>query len=258
MAKTISTSLRFATAALAVAAVFVVNERPAAADDCELWGWPPSPLCGALQNHTANTRIGVKWKNTDDPNEAWTFGIVEPDTTMGGYWNDGIDVDYWYIPEYCTDRGGIGGEAKTWTRASSESNSDGWVKISSNQTVVIDSRTCEPPPVIPQPTPVCVTPSSWPTTKSWINIFTTAIGRAGPNNSCSIVGRSYTGSNPQYVWCRRWGGEVRDSQGNFNHWWLWTDLDTGGRGWISAYYIQGQGNDQANDKNTDRAIPACP
>jgi hypothetical protein len=59
------------------------------------------------------------------------------------------------------------------------------------------------------------------------------------------------------VWCRRWGGEVSDSQGNFNHWWLWTDLDVGSRGWISAYYIQGQGNDQANDMYTGKPIPNC-
>jgi hypothetical protein len=99
--------------------------------------------------------------------------------------------------------------------------------------------------------------STWPSTKSWINIWTTAIGRAGTDNTCSQIGQSNTNTNPQYVWCRRWGGEVNDGRGNFNHWWLWTDLDTGGRGWISAYYIQGQGNDQANDMYTGKPIPNC-
>jgi hypothetical protein len=248
-----SGSLRVALAALAVAGVFLTNEGLAAAEDCDIFAWPP--ICGALQNHTADTRVRVRWWH--DGNGEWVYAYVEPDTTMGGYLNDGIDVDYWFIPEGCTDHGGIGGTNMTWSRAQYP---DGWAKINSDQTVVIDRRSCpQPPPVPPPPPPtqVCVGPSSWPTTKSWINIFTTAIGRAGTSNGCSIVGRSYTGSNPQYVWCRRWGGEVRDSQGNFNHWWLWTDLDTGGRGWISAYYIQGQGDDQANDKNTGRPIPPC-
>jgi murein DD-endopeptidase MepM/ murein hydrolase activator NlpD len=113
-----------------------------------------------------------------------------------------------------------------------------------------------PSPPISQP-PLCSSPSSWPSTKSYVNIWTTAIGRLGISNDCPQVGKSYTSSNPQYVWCRKWGDEVRDGNGNYNHWWLWTDLDTGGRGWISAYYIKGQGNDQADDINTGRPIPSC-
>jgi hypothetical protein len=115
------------------------------------------------------------------------------------------------------------------------------------------------PPVVQPPNQglACAAPASWPTTRSYVNIFSTATGRAGPSNDCAAVGSSYTASNPQYVFCRRWGGEVRDSGGAYNHWWLWTDLDTGGQGWISAYYIQGQGNDQADDINTGAAIPTC-
>lgn len=56
------------------------------------------------------------------------------------------------------------------------------------------------------------------------------------------------------VWCRTWGGLVSDDRGNYNHWWLWTEFDepVGVTGWISAYYIDGQGNDQAD------GIPDCP
>jgi hypothetical protein len=117
--------------------------------------------------------------------------------------------------------------------------------------------TATPTPPTPTPRPLCSTLSTWPSTKSYINIWTTATGRNGTDNTCTQIGQSNTSTNPQYVWCRRWGGEVKDSNGNFNHWWLWTDLDTSGHGWISAYYIQGQGNDQADDMYTGKPIPAC-
>lgn len=113
---------------------------------------------------------------------------------------------------------------------------------------IAEPGTSAPPP----PPPTCAAPTNPPTTKSWINIFTTAIGRSGTSSSCPQVGQSFTDTNPQYVFCRRWGEIVSDSSGNFNHYWLWTDLDTGGKGWISAYYIADQGNDQAN------GIPDCP
>ena len=35
----------------------------------------------------------------------------------------------------------------------------------------------------------------------------------------------------------------------YNHWWLYTDMDTGGRDFVSAYYLSGQGNDVAKDVN---------
>ena len=92
-----------------------------------------------------------------------------------------------------------------------------------------------------------------------IILFANAKGYSGTDSSCPMVGESYTTSNPQFVWCRRFGGVVSGSQG-FNHWWLWTQLDDppGQLGWISAYYIQGQGNDEANDKDTGQPIDACP
>lgn len=131
--------------------------------------------------------------------------------------------------------------------------------------VIIDSGTVGPGDGSANPPPdatqsLCVAPSNPPTTKSYINLFENADGRSGPSTSCPKVGTSYTSSNPQFVFCRTWGSEVRDSNGNYNHWWLWTQLDSplNAPAWISAYYIQGQGNDQANDLNTGKPIPDCP
>lgn len=110
------------------------------------------------------------------------------------------------------------------------------------------------------PRPTCSPPSHPPSSKSLIQIFANAPGRSGPSNSCRQVGEVIVGSNganPQYVFCRKWGDVVPGSQG-YNHYWLWTDLDSPARtpGWISAYYIKGEGNDQANDIY-GRPIPDC-
>ncbi|MEO7020751.1 MAG: M23 family peptidase, partial [Ktedonobacteraceae bacterium] len=69
------------------------------------------------------------------------------------------------------------------------------------------------------------------------------------------VGTLNAGTN--YVYCKEWGANTSDNNGNFNHYWLWTDLDTGGKGWVSAYYLSRWGNDQAMD-NSGNVIPDCP
>ncbi|WP_133899323.1 hypothetical protein [Streptomyces sp. KS 21] len=97
--------------------------------------------------------------------------------------------------------------------------------------------------------------------KYWITTFTLASGYPNPvcgtsnGHPCGPNGYLYAGSN--YVFCRAWGAEVNDGQGNFNRWWLWTDLDTpaGSQGWVSAYYLSGQGNDQADYWNGSRWVP---
>ncbi len=108
----------------------------------------------------------------------------------------------------------------------------------------------------PVATPTCSTPAVWPTAKHYVNIFATAPAYGGTSTSCGKVGENYTNTNPQYVYCRRWGAEVKDGPAH-NHWWLWTDLDTGGRGWIPAYYIKDQISDQADDMNSGEPIPEC-
>lgn len=218
-------------AALVVACFMMIRTRPAEASGCSI------PPCGALTNQTT-TNIGVKW--TDDDGVTWQYAVVTPGQTVGGFFNDGIDVDFWYIPPGYTDIGRVAG---TPTILAGEQ----WAKISSDDTVVISRRNYG-----------CTTPSSWPSTKSWINLWTTAIAHCGAANSSTAIGSNTTATNPQYIWCRKWGAVVSDSSGNYNHWWLWTDLDSGGRGWISAYYISGQGNDQADDMYTRNPIPNCP
>jgi len=121
-------------------------------------------------------------------------------------------------------------------------------------TVGVDGRSADSAVDSPVPPPPCVPPPSHPLTTTDITLFADADGHTGTDNTCPKTGVSFTSSNPQHVWCRRLGGEVRDSANNYNHWWIWTELDqpVGAVGWISAYYIEGQGNDQAN------GIPECP
>lgn len=95
-------------------------------------------------------------------------------------------------------------------------------------------------------------------TKFWVDFWGTAIGRECPRISCREVGRVYSRTNPQHVMCRRQGDEVHNDRGQHNHWWLLMELDTGGRGWVSAYHIKGQGNNQAVEMCTGQPIPECP
>jgi transcriptional regulator with XRE-family HTH domain len=109
----------------------------------------------------------------------------------------------------------------------------------------------------------CSPPSNPPSSRSYFQIAGTAPGRSGPYSSCPEVGVLYVDSNgdgaPQWAYCRQWGSEVTDGRGHKNHWWLWTLLDNphGRRGWVSAYYIESEGNDQADDVNTKTPIPNC-
>ncbi|RPF33818.1 CHAP domain-containing protein [Streptomyces sp. TLI_185] len=82
--------------------------------------------------------------------------------------------------------------------------------------------------------------------KLWMNTFATATGR-------DHGGKLYAGRN--YVFCRAWGTQV-GSGSAYNHWWLYTDMDTGGRDFVSAYYLSGQGNDVAEDENGND-LPTC-
>jgi hypothetical protein len=126
--------------------------------------------------------------------------------------------------------------------------------------VLIDGGVADGPPSDAAPPMLCVAPATTPPASFRIYLFATAEGRTGPDSSCPKVGSSFTTSNPQSISCRRYGGEVRDSAGNYNHWWLWTALDqpAGQHAWISAYYIKDEGNDKAYDINTHQDIAECP
>ncbi len=94
-------------------------------------------------------------------------------------------------------------------------------------------------------------PTSIPSTQWWIDTFANAPGYRG---GFTQVGTLNAGTS--YVYCKEWGANT-SSGGSFNHYWFWTDLDTGGKGWVSAYYLSRWGNDEAKD-NSGNVIPDCP
>ncbi|MGW8766542.1 M23 family metallopeptidase [Streptomyces sp. NPDC055815] len=93
----------------------------------------------------------------------------------------------------------------------------------------------------------------------WVDTFANATGYAQANTN-DPQGVLNAGTN--YVYCKVWGAEVRDGSGNYNHWWLRTDLDTvyagknGYGAYVSAYYLSRWGNDEARDNN-GTVIPTC-
>ncbi|MEV7673647.1 M23 family metallopeptidase [Streptomyces sp. NPDC088752] len=95
--------------------------------------------------------------------------------------------------------------------------------------------------------------------KYWVDTFANATGYAQANTN-DAQGVLNAGTN--YVYCKVWGQEVRDASGNYNHWWLRTDLDTvyagknGRNAHVSAYYLSRWGDDEARDNN-GTVIPTC-
>ncbi|WP_037702716.1 M23 family metallopeptidase [Streptomyces scabiei] len=101
-------------------------------------------------------------------------------------------------------------------------------------------------------------------TKYWVDTFADATGYAAVDcvgdsrPQCAPQGKLYKGTN--YVLCKKWGDKVEVGN-SFNHYWLLTDLDEvapGGksRAYVSAYYLQRWGNDEAKD-NDGRVIRDC-
>jgi hypothetical protein len=120
---------RTATVVLVLGGLAVTGTASASATEFTAQTGCSTPPCGALNNKTSS-RIGVKWTDND---KDWQYGIVEPHTTMGGYFNDGIDVDFWFIPGGCTDT--RNSPRKSWS-------GEQWAKISSSETIVVNSRSC--------------------------------------------------------------------------------------------------------------------
>ncbi|MER6787278.1 M23 family metallopeptidase [Streptomyces sp. NPDC000658] len=98
----------------------------------------------------------------------------------------------------------------------------------------------------------------------WVDTFADAPGYAAvdcvgdTSPRCAVQGKLLKGTN--YVLCKKLGDEVRVGN-SFNHWWLLTDLDEvapggSGRAYVSAYYLQRWGNDEAKD-NDGRDIRRC-
>ncbi|MGX1268387.1 M23 family metallopeptidase [Streptomyces phaeoluteigriseus] len=98
----------------------------------------------------------------------------------------------------------------------------------------------------------------------WVDTFADAPGYAAvdcvgdTSPRCAVQGKLLKGTN--YVLCKKLGDEVRVGN-SYNHWWLLTDLDEvspggSGRAYVSAYYLQRWGNDEAKD-NDGRDIRLC-
>jgi cell wall-associated NlpC family hydrolase len=94
--------------------------------------------------------------------------------------------------------------------------------------------------------------------KHWVETFAPATGYAGPSTA-NPQGTLNKGRN--YVYCKVAGARVSRG-GQYNHWWLRTDLDRvnpgkNGRGaYVSAFYLARWGNDEAKDVD-GRVIPNC-
>ncbi len=98
--------------------------------------------------------------------------------------------------------------------------------------------------------PLC--PNRVGTPKYFVDTWASASGYNAPTHTSS-VGTLNAGSN--YVYCKAWGRKIGDNSA-YNHWWMRTDLDSGGDNkWVSAYYSNG-GNDEAKT-NDGYDLPEC-
>jgi len=83
--------------------------------------------------------------------------------------------------------------------------------------------------------------------KMWVTTFAAAHGKH--QNGILNAGRNY-------VYCKSLGTRTSDNAGNYNDYWLLTDMDTGGTDFVSAYYLKKWGNNIAKD-DAGREIPDC-
>lgn len=108
------------------------------------------------------------------------------------------------------------------------------------------------------PFPVLTSANACGSGRYWADTFATAVGyRDAQMNDAQ--GELFAGTN--YVFCKVWGREV-SADGQYNHWWLKTDLDkvypgkNGSGAFVSAFYLSRWGNDEAKDNN-GAVIPDC-
>lgn len=122
----------------------------------------------------------------------------------------------------------------------------GPIVMNPNAPITMTSTNCGGGTAPPPPPP----PSG--AARYYVNTFAAAPGLRTPGGV--RTGTLNKGTN--YVYCKVSGPGVRVG-GDFNHWWLKTDLDVGpANQWVFAYYLAGQGNDEAKDRNGG-AIPVC-
>ncbi|MFD6323421.1 hypothetical protein ACFWOL_11225 [Streptomyces sp. NPDC058442] len=89
------------------------------------------PPCGEIYNKS-NRSVQIRW---DDNNSGWKYGTVAPGGHVGGWFNDGRDIDGWNAPTGCQSAYSDHPGAIYYVYG-------GWQKIASNQTVTIHWIKC--------------------------------------------------------------------------------------------------------------------
>ncbi|HEV2345278.1 MAG TPA: DUF1906 domain-containing protein [Actinocrinis sp.] len=159
----------------------------------------------------------------DQIDYAWWNGVA--DTNGGSYIPSGDWSNHQRIHQY------HGGANETY----------GGITINVDGDYLDVAAAGSPPP--PPPPPAV----------SWVNTFQNAPVYASPYSPAQ-TGTLNAGNN--YVYCKVWGPVVGNASA-YNHWWLYTDPDSGPAGqYVSAYYLSKWGNDQALDINGN-AIANC-
>ncbi|MEV0456676.1 fibronectin type III domain-containing protein [Catellatospora methionotrophica] len=122
--------------------------------------------------------------------------------------------------------------------------------LESTPSIVYGTTGFPPPPLYPPETAPDTHPTVSYANLYYVNTFGEAPGKLG----ASVAGYVFPAYS-NYVFCKKeWG--VTTGPYGYNKWWLYTDLDTGGRAWISAYYLADYGNDEAY-ANGGGPIPLC-
>ncbi|MCI0687155.1 MAG: hypothetical protein L0Y54_07970 [Sporichthyaceae bacterium] len=159
------------------------------------------------------------------------------------------DTDSFRVDAGCKTKYNIPGVAHAGIEDRRGKAQHKWIKIQDTDTATITYQVCSGSPA-----------------KYWVDTFATATGYQDgwcyqapvTNQRCQPDGVLWSGTS--YVFCKIWGKEVRVS-GNYNSWWLLTDLDSvnsgrDGRAFVSAYYLSRWGNNVAKD-NSGVVIPDC-
>lgn len=129
--------------ALACALAFIAVAQPAQAADPAPTSGPitimsgcSTPPCGDIYN---NDNYWYAIERQDCENCGWIQGAIGPGEHLGGYWNDGIDWDAFFIPGHCSVTYDVDGSWVTRGNLSTSRLRIGW---DSDQTVTIHSHSC--------------------------------------------------------------------------------------------------------------------
>ncbi|MQY10178.1 hypothetical protein SRB5_02850 [Streptomyces sp. RB5] len=233
--------------------------------------------CGqtwTYSHHSAEVRLALDFVRSDGGATAGTPVLASAAGTAYRYYEAGgagnyIAIDhgggwktyYFHLASYAVANGSYVSQGQTIGATGSTGNSTGahihyeQLYNGSGQTIVINGTSLAPyPGSYNQKYLASDNGCGGGTAKYWVDTFANAPGYASATSTAQ-TGTLYAGTN--YVFCKVWGREIRDASGNFNHWWLRTDLDVGpANQYVSAYYLSRWGNDEARDNN-GTTIPNC-